>query len=97
MDALRRSIGAVAPLESTVLVTGETGVGKGLVARALHAASGRSAGRPVARSTWEAQLVWTYASAESRLESTDTRASHSQLGSPSCGGALRSVAGSLRA
>jgi DNA-binding NtrC family response regulator len=42
--ALRRSVAQVAPLDSTVLLTGETGVGKGLVARALHRASPRRSG-----------------------------------------------------
>lgn len=43
MQALRAEVAQVAPLGSTVLITGETGVGKGLVARALHEASGRGA------------------------------------------------------
>jgi len=42
MTELRREIAAVAPLQSTVLLTGETGVGKGVVARALHALSPRA-------------------------------------------------------
>ncbi|MFQ5417153.1 MAG: sigma-54 interaction domain-containing protein [Myxococcota bacterium] len=41
MRALRRAIARLAPLPTTVLITGETGVGKGLVARALHAESPR--------------------------------------------------------
>jgi DNA-binding NtrC family response regulator len=39
-------VGRVAPSDATVLVTGENGTGKGVVARALHAAS-RRAGRPL--------------------------------------------------
>ena len=41
MCRLRAEIRAVAALPSTVLVTGETGVGKGLVARAIHEGSER--------------------------------------------------------
>ena len=42
MRALRRSVDVLGPLDCTVLITGETGTGKGLVARALHAESGRT-------------------------------------------------------
>ena len=41
MMAVIRTIERVAPTSSTVLITGETGVGKELVARALHARSPR--------------------------------------------------------
>jgi DNA-binding NtrC family response regulator len=44
MRELRREIARVAPLHSTVLLTGETGVGKGVVARHLHRQSQRCAG-----------------------------------------------------
>jgi DNA-binding NtrC family response regulator len=44
MEDLRRLIERVAPSPSTVLVTGETGVGKELVAEALHRLSPRSGG-----------------------------------------------------
>jgi formate hydrogenlyase transcriptional activator len=41
MDAVRQAIGLVAPTSATVLVHGETGTGKELVARAVHAGSPR--------------------------------------------------------
>ena len=44
MQQLFRLIGDVAPSEASVLVRGETGTGKELVARALHYASGRAQG-----------------------------------------------------
>jgi DNA-binding NtrC family response regulator len=40
---IRDVIGQVAPTEITVLVTGESGVGKEVIAKAIHALSGRSA------------------------------------------------------
>ena len=40
----QRLIARVAPLDSTILIRGETGVGKELVAQSLHALSRRSAG-----------------------------------------------------
>ena len=43
-----RLVRRVAPTASTVLITGESGTGKGVVARALHAQSGRTSGAFVA-------------------------------------------------
>ncbi|MBI2239471.1 MAG: sigma-54-dependent Fis family transcriptional regulator [Magnetospirillum gryphiswaldense] len=42
MNRLLESIRQVAPLDTTVLIEGESGTGKELVARLIHAASGRS-------------------------------------------------------
>lgn len=44
MQQLRRQIAQVAPTSETVLITGESGVGKELVARAVHTASRRGQG-----------------------------------------------------
>jgi DNA-binding NtrC family response regulator len=44
MRNLRREIRAVAPLRATVLLSGETGSGKGVVARAIHDLSRRARG-----------------------------------------------------
>ncbi len=48
MNDLRARIRRVAPSDAAVLVTGETGVGKELVAQALHALSGRADGPLIA-------------------------------------------------
>ncbi len=48
MQALRAEVRRLAAYDAPVLVRGETGVGKELVAHALHAASGRAAGPFVA-------------------------------------------------
>lgn len=42
MEQLMETIALVAPSEATVLITGESGTGKGLVARAIHTNSSRS-------------------------------------------------------
>ena len=42
MEKLRRRIAQLAPTDETVLITGESGVGKELVARAIHLGSTRS-------------------------------------------------------
>ena len=42
MERLREDIARVAPTEATVLISGETGVGKELVAREIHSRSSRS-------------------------------------------------------
>ena len=44
MREVERMVSRVAPTESTVLVTGESGTGKGVIARALHEQSGRREG-----------------------------------------------------
>jgi two-component system response regulator HydG len=44
MEQVYRLIGKLAPKESPVLITGETGTGKELVARAIHAESNRRGG-----------------------------------------------------
>ncbi|MCC2957634.1 sigma-54 dependent transcriptional regulator [Massilia sp. IC2-477] len=63
MRELRAMIAAVAPTEANVMVLGENGVGKELVARAIHAASRRAGGTFLAvdmgalpESTFESEL-----------------------------------------
>jgi two-component system, NtrC family, C4-dicarboxylate transport response regulator DctD len=48
MQGLREKIAALAPLDLDVVITGETGTGKELAARALHAGSARAGGPFVA-------------------------------------------------
>jgi DNA-binding NtrC family response regulator len=45
MRELKALIASVAPTEANVMVLGENGVGKELVARAIHAASRRASAR----------------------------------------------------
>ena len=45
MQAIYEIVRRVAPTDATVLITGESGTGKDLVAQALHRLSGRAAGR----------------------------------------------------
>jgi DNA-binding NtrC family response regulator len=63
MRELKALIGSVAPTEANVMVLGENGVGKELVARAIHALSRRAAGTLLAvdmgalpESTFESEL-----------------------------------------
>ena len=44
MLEVERLVSRVAPTASTVLITGESGTGKGVIARAMHAQSGRTGG-----------------------------------------------------
>jgi two-component system, NtrC family, response regulator AtoC len=48
MQGIFRTIAKIADYKTTVLISGESGVGKELVARAVHSQSGRSGGRFVA-------------------------------------------------
>jgi transcriptional regulator with GAF, ATPase, and Fis domain len=48
LQAVLKKVAQVAPVETTVLLTGETGTGKELIARAIHAASPRSS-RPMVK------------------------------------------------
>ncbi len=48
MQRLREMVARAAQVDATVLITGETGTGKELVARGIHAASSRANGRFVA-------------------------------------------------
>jgi DNA-binding NtrC family response regulator len=59
MQELRRWIGIVAPSDTTVLILGESGCGKELIAAAVHNASGRAKGNFVAIdcSTLQANLI----------------------------------------
>src|SRR5438105_15564750 len=55
MRAIREIVEQVAPINTTILFRGESGVGKDLVARAVHAASPRANG-PFVRVNCAAQI-----------------------------------------
>ena len=44
VEEIFRTVGKIAPTDSTILITGETGVGKELIARAIHLGSPRKGG-----------------------------------------------------
>ena len=48
MENIRRTVEKIAPTDATVLITGENGTGKDVMAREIHARSNRSAGPMVA-------------------------------------------------
>ncbi len=48
MEAIRRTVEKIAPTDASVLITGENGTGKDVMAREIHARSSRSAGPMVA-------------------------------------------------
>ena len=48
MENIRRTVEKIAPTDATVLITGENGTGKDVMAREIHARSSRSAGPMVA-------------------------------------------------
>ncbi len=67
MKAVRAAIGLVAPTDSTVLILGETGTGKELVARAIHQLSPRRE-RSWSRST---ARHWPQASSPANCSATN--------------------------
>ena len=62
MDAMYRLIEGVATATSTVLLVGETGTGKELVARAIHQRSARAPGRSSPSTAPPSPRIWSRAS-----------------------------------
>jgi two-component system response regulator HydG len=90
MRAVKTTIARIAPVETTVLITGETGTGKELVARAIHDASRRKDGPFVALNctTVPENLFESELFGHTRGAFTDARGARSGLFEQARGGTL---------
>jgi DNA-binding NtrC family response regulator len=90
MKRLRDMVSRVAASDASVLICGETGTGKELVAHAIHAASGRSAGRFVAINcaAVPAQLLESELFGHAKGAFTDARITRQGLFVKASGGTL---------